>query len=557
MKRLFTILASICVTFSAIAEEKLDFHTVDSLYKAKDIISAVKMAKAILESPEDEDSKGAVLSLTASIYSQAGNLTQAEQLIQRAIELLDSPEDIRERSIAYGRASDIFNKLGKSALAQEYAEKGVSEARKCGDDVVIAGQLLQRSYSLIEKGHAEDAVKDLEFADSVFRAFNLKKELAETCYQIGQIHDSQGKTQAAIEYYRDAVDMAKSSDNLPMLEKACRRLGFALHETDSKEAYRYMKEAAEVQETILKEMAANEIALVTLEYVNLQKDKIIDEKEQQIKSSTKKLFISVIIITFFALLLLEFRRIMKREKRRAEELSKLNDQKNLLFSIIAHDLRSPAIAQQAALKILSKNIDSYSKEEIAEIIKDMSMQAKSEVSLIENVLKWSRTKTRKDELQIARFNVPEAINELVDEFSQSIAQKEINVATEMNDCITLRSERGFIMLVLRNIISNAIKFTPRGGHIDISSFAEDDGARIEIKDDGVGMSKETLGQLFLLQSLVSRKGTDGEMGSGFGLVVSMDLIREIGGNITASSTEGKGSTFVVTIPNINSHERKN
>ncbi|MCQ2140799.1 MAG: HAMP domain-containing histidine kinase [Bacteroidales bacterium] len=556
MKKLFTIIIFLYVTIQALANVQPDFSMVDSLYKAKDMFGAVKAAKTILEAPGDE-SKGAIYSLIAKIYSQAGNLTQAEKNIKTAINFLENTDDAREKAIAYGRASSIYDNLGNSQLASEYAEKGVQAAAECDDELVIASMLLQRSYTLVDNGETDLVKKDLEFADSVFRARNSTEKLAAVCYQIGQIYDKPGQVQVAIEYYRDAVEQARKTEDLPLLEKACRRLGFALHDQDPNEAYTYMKEAAATQEKILKEIAAQELALVSLEYLNLQKDSIIDEKDQQIRKTVKVLVISLVISLIFVLLLVELKRLVDMEKRKAKELSKLNDQKNLLFSIIAHDLRSPAIAQQAALKILSKNIDSYSKEEIAEIIKDMSMQSMSEVALIENILRWSRIKTRKGELQIARFSVPEALNELAEEFKPSSRQKEIQIGQVTGEQITLRSERGFIMLVLRNIISNAVKFTPRGGHIELSASAEEDGARISVKDDGIGMDRSTLDQLFQIQSQGSRKGTEGEMGSGFGLVVSMDLIHEIGGDIRVQSEVGKGSTFIITIPNVNSNDRKN
>jgi len=237
-------------------------------------------------------------------------------------------------------------------------------------------------------------------------------------------------------------------------------------------------------------------------------------------------------------------------KTKNNELSILNAEKDKFFSIIAHDLRSPFNSFLGLTEIMANELHSLSMEEIQKIAVRMEKSAINLFTLLENLLQWARTQQG-----LIPFN-PEIIKirELLDEISDAIYEpakiKSIEIEKNISQQINILADSNMLKTILRNLISNAIKFTPEGGKIGISTSlkVEENMTEISIYDNGIGMKKDILDNLFKIDYQTSRKGTNGEPSTGLGLLLCKEFVDKHGGQIKVESEEGKGSKFNICFP---------
>jgi signal transduction histidine kinase len=224
-----------------------------------------------------------------------------------------------------------------------------------------------------------------------------------------------------------------------------------------------------------------------------------------------------------------------------------NQTKDKLFSIIAHDLKGPLSGLVSLFDILlSRNPD---KEKQERYLKTARKTAENTHHLIENLLTWARSQSNH-----IRYN-PEAINlekdaaQIIDQLSQQAALKNINVINNVDKTHIAKADSNMLKIIMRNLISNALKFTQNGGKIEISSHKSKKGfITIEVADNGIGISEEIAANLFHSNNHSSTKGTQNEQGTGLGLLLCREFIERHGGNLSIESYQGQGSTFKFTIP---------
>ncbi|MFP4025355.1 MAG: ATP-binding protein [Thiohalospira sp.] len=243
------------------------------------------------------------------------------------------------------------------------------------------------------------------------------------------------------------------------------------------------------------------------------------------------------------------------ERKKTEEalkeneirLSELNATKDKFFSIIAHDLLSPFNSIVGFSNLLTGQIkqkDYEGIEKYAAIIKDSSEQA---LNLLTNLLEWSRAQTGKIKFNPEYFELVTEINEVIELLSNTAQEKSINIYKDLSHNLPVFADKLMIHAVLRNLISNAVKFTHRGGEIKISAEQKNDNIIVSVEDNGMGIKKENMNKLFRLESNYSLPGTQNEKGTGLGLLLCKEFIKIHGGNIDFESEEGKGSRFYFTL----------
>ncbi len=247
------------------------------------------------------------------------------------------------------------------------------------------------------------------------------------------------------------------------------------------------------------------------------------------------------------------------ERKKAEEeiklknelLQAINAEKDKFFSIIAHDLRGPLSAFVSATQIIAEEIQTMSIEDIREITLSMKTSATNIYSLLENLLEWSRLRRGVMDFAPEKFNLKKKVRECVEILSESARKKQIEVAISIPDELETFADNHMFDTVIRNLVSNAIKFTPAGGKVSIVTCVKNsDSVEIRISDSGIGMSAELQSKLFLLNEKTSRKGTEGEPSTGLGLSLCKEFIEKNGGKIWVESEVGKGSTFFFTLGNL-------
>lgn len=231
-----------------------------------------------------------------------------------------------------------------------------------------------------------------------------------------------------------------------------------------------------------------------------------------------------------------------------ESLEIANGTKDKLFSIISHDLRNPVFATSSMLDILVDEAGSFPEEEKAEILNDLRNSMKEVHSLLENLLSWSRSQQGTIAYEPSNVNILEIIDSNISLLSGIAKEKNIRLYSEITDRLILFCDYNTINTVVRNLISNALKFTPEAGEVKISAITKDNHVEISVADSGVGIPKETIGKLFQVGKHVTTYGTRNEKGTGLGLLLCKEFVEKNGGQIWVESEENKGSTFRFTIP---------
>lgn len=231
-----------------------------------------------------------------------------------------------------------------------------------------------------------------------------------------------------------------------------------------------------------------------------------------------------------------------------EKLKELNAEKDKFFSIIAHDLKSPFQGLLGYSQILSNEYHSLSEEEKIEFISGIEELSKSAFQLLENLLQWSRIQTGRMVFNPDFFNLIDELNPTIELLQQAAKNKGVIVECLIDKKIFVTADINMIQTVVRNLISNGIKFTKPGGKVVVSSKKLENVIEVSVTDSGVGIKKEDLGNLFKIDKTVSSKGTANEEGTGLGLILCKEMIQKHKGKIWAESELGKGSRFSFTIP---------
>ncbi|WKZ70821.1 MAG: PAS domain S-box protein [Melioribacteraceae bacterium] len=235
-------------------------------------------------------------------------------------------------------------------------------------------------------------------------------------------------------------------------------------------------------------------------------------------------------------------------KKINKELAETNKSKDRFFSIIAHDLRNPFITLLGFSEMLIEDYNEFTDEEKINYLKEMEKTAKSSYQLLENLLQWSRSQTGTIKFTPQELNFVDILKENFSLLEKSAEMKNIKLESKLSTAEFIMADYDMVTTVSRNLLTNAIKFTPSGGSIIVGSTNRDGMIEFYIKDTGVGISPERVESIFRIDQTSSTVGTDGEKGSGLGLVLSNEFILKHGGEIWVESEIGKGTTFFFTLP---------
>ena len=235
-------------------------------------------------------------------------------------------------------------------------------------------------------------------------------------------------------------------------------------------------------------------------------------------------------------------------KSKNEELHKLNAEKDKFFSIIAHDLRSPFNFLLGFTELMSDDAQNFSLDEMKIFSKELNQSAHHTFDLLEDLLAWARMERGLTEYNPQNVRLKTAINESLYILAESARSKSIELSVEVPDDLDILADPSMLQVIIRNLTSNAIKFTKNGGAIWISSTKDNDAVSITIRDSGIGMSDEIRQNLFRMDVNTKRKGTAGESSSGLGLLLCKEFVEKHGGEISVMSSINEGSTFTFSIP---------
>lgn len=421
------------------------------------------------------------------------------------------PDSLKKASDAFNEAWIEFRKLGWNQYESEIKEG--------------FGNILS------SKGKYKEAIvaytESMRSTERFNRGFGLKKS---TYLNMAKAYELMGDYKSAFKYH---VLFAQYSDSLNQKEKYEKLINIEKqYETEKKE------------NEIIRLQARQELINVQL------------QKNKQLKILGFVTAALLLIFVFFILIryydknklnqLLESKN--KEIEQSENELRVLNVSKNKFFSIIAHDLKNPFHTVMGYSWLLSKDYDRFTEEERRKFASDIHNSTNNIFRLLQNLLEWSRAQTGRlifnpQEIEFKRIfeNSVSVLRSLAD-------QKNIEIKFDYNNDLILFADPLMIETVMRNLINNAIKFTPENGLIEISANQIDGHISICVKDSGVGISEEDAQNLFRIDSTVKRKGTNDEDGSGLGLILCKEFVDKNNGSIWVKSIPRQGSSFFFTVP---------
>ncbi len=238
----------------------------------------------------------------------------------------------------------------------------------------------------------------------------------------------------------------------------------------------------------------------------------------------------------------------KKIEQRTRELAEINTTKDKFFSIIAHDLKNPFNTLLGFSDLILENFDSFSKDKILEYIRIIFDTSRSSYMLLENLLEWSRTQTGKIIMEKEVFDIYKLASENINLHNNSAIKKGIVLENNVKEETFVYADKNMINTVIRNLVSNAVKYTKSEGRIILSCQENGSMLRVSVKDTGLGMSKDMMDRIFRIDVNISTKGTNNEKGTGLGLILCKEFIKKNDGDIMVESKEGEGSVFSFTLP---------
>jgi signal transduction histidine kinase len=248
------------------------------------------------------------------------------------------------------------------------------------------------------------------------------------------------------------------------------------------------------------------------------------------------------------LTLIDLENSQLESKKYAKELEEINETKDKLFSIIAHDLRSPFQVLKSASEILINDLDSFNKEDIQQIAGELRTTVNNQRDVVDNLLTWVQLQRGKIEANPRRIFLYDKVKIVTEQLKMHIENKNISIFNNVPNDTVVTGDMDMLQIVISNLIYNAIKYSNPGGVIEINTIKSDGKITTWVSDNGTGMDSDVQKLIFSIDSKMKRHGTHDEKGTGLGLNLSKEMMERQGGKIWFKSEPGKGSTFYFSLP---------
>ncbi|MCP4158354.1 MAG: hybrid sensor histidine kinase/response regulator [bacterium] len=245
---------------------------------------------------------------------------------------------------------------------------------------------------------------------------------------------------------------------------------------------------------------------------------------------------------------LELNESRRKLKENNVQLRTLNATKDKFFSIIAHDLRNPMQSLMMTAELLKTSHSTMGVEKLDDYIDKFYHNTLHISNLLKNLLTWAQTQRGKIIYHPRETDIHRLVKENILLMTDLSGKKKLALCSEVKKNTCAFADGNMINTVIRNLLSNAIKFTPSGGTVNVTCVEKEDLLEVTVSDSGVGIPEETLNSLFKIDSHITSKGTDGEKGTGLGLILCKEFVQQNKGSIRVESTPGKGSRFTFSLP---------
>jgi len=537
------------------------FERVDNFYKSAELIQ-----NALLLNEDAKNVHILVLLLNESgrVHAAMGQLDEARENYEQVLEYKDDVQPAVEATVLVNLAhlyqrqtkySEALADYKKSLAISRASRDRESEARTLND----IGEL----YHIMKKD--DKALANHIAAMQIRKALKDQNGLSESYNNIGILYYLSNNTQRAVDNLDMALATAREAQDQNQIQRSYEYLSLCYtRANDYKKALYYKDQYIEINDFIRAEENTQQLLETQTRYVidrkEIQIEKLLaDSKQRERELENQKKFrnilMALIILSLVIAALVLYLYISKRRSNKIlqaanntvqqqnAELQELNATKDKFFSIISHDLKGPLNSLTSFSGLLINHFNSLSKEDIQTLAKDLDKSLKNLFALLENLLEWSRSQTGNIEFKPEKFDLNAVVIENIELLRGQAQAKSIALEQTSNETTMVYAHRNSINTVIRNLVSNAIKFTPTGGRITLDIKPDGDHVVTSISDTGVGMSPEIISKLFRIDTKHSTKGTANEKGTGLGLILCREFVEKNGGRIWVTSKPEQGSVF--------------
>ena len=315
-----------------------------------------------------------------------------------------------------------------------------------------------------------------------------------------------------------------------------------------KKAYEVYRKRSDLNIDILKKILTKDSKL---QMTQLKAALALEKKEVEItllETQKKQQQLFLVAAGVIAVLLISFLIVLQRNRQRIErqknELSSLNTTKDKLFAILSHDLRSPVASLKNYMMLINWGV--LNQKEFEKSAQGLNTQLNNVHDMLENVLNWSISQMGGLNPNIEHLKIGAILDGQIQMLLPIATAKSIEIINHIPAQAFIHADKNHTAIIFRNLLQNAVKFTNAGGTVSINYVEKEGNSQIEVTDNGIGMSKDTLEKLFQLDKHTSRTGTALEQGTGLGLVLVKELVQRNGGTIAVQSAVDRGTTFTLT-----------
>ncbi len=502
----------------------------------------------------------------AYCYDNIGKSFFSQGLYDKALDYFKKAETIftqlqDEQGIAYAQlhCSWVFLERNELDSALNAAQVSLKLRRKAGDGYLINGAMGAVADVYRAMGKYEEALaicRTIQYStDTTYAHFGF----ADYYQQIAEIYRLAGNKDSAIFYATKSLNMSLQYKNYRQVIKTARTLQQTYTaDKNYEQALYYQDLYYENKERLLKDRTGLLLARKDAEHeYNIRAEHIKSRSLMLITALSALLLIALAIawisygknkrIRTYNGLLEQKNAEIEKQKQILElqktELSKLNDVKNKMFSVVSHDIRSPLISLQSMFYLYNNQL--ITPEEVIDLMPSVEKHVNNTANFVNNLLYWAKSQFGGLKITRTFFNLNDCIHEEVVLLEKRASEKSIQFKWDRSKAFQVQADRNMIGIVVRNLLNNAVKFTHPNGTISISTEEQASEVIICIKDEGNGMTDKQLDNLFI--SSHTTVGTADELGVGLGLLLSRDFIESNGGKIWVESKLGEGSSFYVAL----------
>jgi signal transduction histidine kinase len=513
------------------------------------------------EMKDDRRLANAFMSI-GNVYGENGDYKKTSEYFDKARVLIEKRKDSTQLASLYSERGNLFNREKQYDSGLIFLERALLISRQRGDSSFLANTLVNIGLNY---KHLDKPQKALLYMDSAFIIYKKMPDMPPDMWgafynNLAATHAAAGRFNEAVNHFNTSIMYAQKAGSPSIEMENYRNLADMYgNMNNDRQQLLNLKKYYTLKDSVFS--ADNKIRLTQLEadYQVEKSNALVSKKEAQIKQQRNQRNIFIVVTCAVAAILggltWFYSRIRRNNKllqernteieRQKEALQNLNQVKDRLFSIISHDLRSPLISLHNYLGMSTNtSLDASQKE----YFRQHTLQAVSQTSnMLDNLLAWANLQLKNTPANITPLELADQLQDAASSVAAQAQQKNIAIEVQPPATVALSNE-AVLQIVLRNLLTNAVKFSKPGGRVRLGATVQNNEVHIEIQDDGVGMPPEAVQNFLQKGQTDSTTGTGGEKGTGLGLFLVKELLEKTKGRMMLNSEQGRGTVFTVVLP---------